>query len=84
MELTDAPDLKKLLISLRKQGIINEKTFIRSLDRMTVSTRKSHFQFAPLVDMIGVIENDSELHLLETSLKNLEKEMRKIARAWEE
>lgn len=84
MELTDDPDLKKLLISLRKKGVINESTFIRSLDKMTVSSLKGHFQFAPLVDMIGVINNDSELLLLETSLKNIENEMKKVARFWEE
>ena len=79
--MTDDPDLKKILISLRKRGVINEKNFILSLDRMTVSTRKGHLQFAPLVDMIGVIENDSELHLHETSLKNLGKEVKKTIAA---
>ncbi len=84
IELTDDPDLKKLLISLRKKGIINESTFIRNLDKMTSSSLAGHFQFVPLVDMIGVIDNDSELLVLENSLKNNKNEMKRVARDWEE
>ena len=84
IELTDNPDLKKLLISLRKKGVIDESTFIRSLDKMTASSIEGHFQFAPLVDMIGAIDNDSELLVLETSLKNNKIEIKRVVRAWEE
>ncbi|GAG75220.1 unnamed protein product, partial [marine sediment metagenome] len=84
LELTDNPDLKKLLISLRKKGVIDENTFIQSLDKMTASSLEGHFQFAPLVDMIGVLDNDSAMLVLENSLKNIKNEMKRVARAWEE
>jgi hypothetical protein len=82
IELTDKSNLKKILISLRKKGLINERIFIQTIDRMKSSSTQD--EFVPLFDMITLIDLDFKLQETNSSLNTIDLKMKKTVKEWEE
>ncbi len=78
------PNLKKILITLRKKGLINEKVFIQTIDRMKIPSKNLRDEFVPLIDMIGLLDKDSKLQEINNSLNTIDLKMKNVVKEWEE
>ena len=84
MELTDKSNLKKIVISLRKKGVIDEKIFIQTIDEIKLSSRGPPNGFVPLIDMISLIDQDSKIQTIDSSLDKINLQMENVVKEWEE
>ena len=83
IELSSSSELKKILYTLRKKGIIDENQFVQALDKLKESSKILQNQLVPLLDMFGLHYIDVELRNLDNSFKMIEKKIKETIRAWE-
>ncbi|UCG89704.1 MAG: hypothetical protein JSU57_04310 [Candidatus Heimdallarchaeota archaeon] len=83
VELRSSSDLKKILYSLRKKGIIDENQFVQALDKLKEPSKTVQNQLVPLLDMFGLHYIDVELQQLDLSIKKIEKTIKETIQAWE-
>ncbi|MFX1285105.1 MAG: hypothetical protein ACFFB5_15700 [Promethearchaeota archaeon] len=81
--MSSSSDLKRILYTLRKKGVIDENQFVQALDKLKKPSKSVQNQLVPLLDMFGLYNIDVELQKLDRYLINIEKSIRETIQTWE-
>jgi hypothetical protein len=76
-------DLKKILINLNKENLINNNIFNRALEDLKNISEKDQNYLVPLIDMYGLHSVNEELLHLDQFLISIEAKMNEVAQGWE-